>query len=298
MCASAPQATSPSCASRFSLPPWSSWSRAFSVPPGRRLEALPASSWAVPGSWGGSSEDAPPRLWSLTAADAAEALRARGTEHRLRCAVQLCALRATGHFVVDYRRAPPEAVNHLAQQLGLEPVLALPDPIRPATETAQLQRIRRYLSWHEFNHAAEQRLRARLQERAFEDMLPGPLLALAEDLLRAARIVLPATSTLGRLVASVIAHAVQDLFERIAAGLPDRLRDAIEDLVDVPEGEHRSPLAHSRPRNAVRNSSRPPRRSKKLKKQRPRSGRAASAGSYPARESTRFIRVPAWRLRG
>jgi hypothetical protein len=74
-------------------------------------------------------------------------------------------------------------------------------------------------------------------------MLPGPLLALAEDLLRAARIVLPAPSTLERLVASVAAHAVQDLFERIAAGLPDRLRDAIEDLVDVPEGEHRSPLA-------------------------------------------------------
>ena len=37
---------------------------------------------------------------------------------------------------------------------------------------------------------------------------------------------------------------MQDLFERIAAGLPERLRDATEDLVDVPEGEHRSPLAH------------------------------------------------------
>jgi hypothetical protein len=49
------------------------------------------------------SEDALTRLWSLTPADAAEALRARGAEHRLRCAVQLCALRATGRFVVDYR---------------------------------------------------------------------------------------------------------------------------------------------------------------------------------------------------
>jgi hypothetical protein len=67
--------------------------------------------------------------------------------------------------------------------------------------------------------------------------------AFAEELLRAARVVLPAPSTLERLVASVAAHAVQDLFERIAAGLPGRLRDAIEDLVDVPEGEHRSPLA-------------------------------------------------------
>lgn len=193
---------------------------------------------------GEAGEDVLARRWTLTAADAAEVLRARGAEHRLRCAVQLCTLRATSRFVTDYRRVPPEAVSHLAAQLGLDPVLALPEPERPATESAQLARIRRHLGWHEFDHAAEQRLRDRLGERAAEGMTPGPLLALAEDLLRAARVVLPAPSTLERLVASVAAHAVQNLFERIAAGLPNRLRDAIEDLVDVPEGEHRSPLAH------------------------------------------------------
>lgn len=189
------------------------------------------------------SEDVLARRWTLTPRDAAEVRRARGAAHRLRCAVQLCTLRATGRFVTDYRHVPPAAVNHLARQLGLDPVLVLPNPERPATESAQLQRIRRHLGWHAFDGIAEQRLRDRLQERAAEGMTPGPLLALAEDLLRAAQVVLPAPSTLERLVASVAAHAVQDLFERLAAGLPDRLRDAIEDLVDVPEGEHRSALA-------------------------------------------------------
>jgi hypothetical protein len=158
--------------------------------------------------------------WTLTLADVAEVLRARGPEHRLRCAVQLCALRATGRFVADYRRVPPEAVSHLAQQLGLDPVLDLSSPGRPATETAQLGRIRQHLGWQEFDGAAEQALRDRLQECAAEGMLPGPLLALAEDLLRIGRIVLPGPSTLERLAASVAAHAVQELFERIAAGLP------------------------------------------------------------------------------
>ncbi len=191
-----------------------------------------------------AEDDALTRDWALTPADVAEVLRGRGTDHRLRCAVQLCALRATGRFAADYRRVPPEAVNYLAHQLGLDPVLVLPGSARPATESAQLARIRRHLGWHEFDGAAEQALRARLQERAAEGMTPKPLLALAEDLLRAARVVAPATSTLERLVASVAAHAVQDLFERISAGLPEQLRDAIEDLVDVPEGEHRSSLAH------------------------------------------------------
>jgi TnpA family transposase len=193
---------------------------------------------------GDTGEDALARRWTLTTADTAEVLRARGAEHRLRCAVQLCTLRATGRFVADYRRVPPEAVNHLALQLGLDPVLALPDSERPATESAHFARLRRHLGWGEFDHTAEQKLRERLQERVAEGMTPGPLLALAEDLLRAARVVLPAPSTLERLVASVAAHTVQELFERIAAGLPERLREAIEDLVDVPEGEHRSSLAH------------------------------------------------------
>jgi Domain of unknown function (DUF4158) len=166
-----------------------------------------------------TGEDTLARRWTLTLQDAAEILRARGAEHRLRCAVQLCTLRATGRFVSDFRRVPPEAVNHLAVQLGLDPVLSLPNPERPATESAQLGRIRRHLGWGEFDQAVEQRLRDQLQERAAEGMTHGPLLALAEDLLRAARVVLPAPSTLERLINSMATHAVQDLFERIAAGL-------------------------------------------------------------------------------
>jgi hypothetical protein len=76
----------------------------------------------------GIAKDDLTRRWSLAPDDAAEVLRARGTQHRLRCAVQLCTLRATGRFIADYRRVPLEAVNHLAAQLGLDPLLFLPDP--------------------------------------------------------------------------------------------------------------------------------------------------------------------------
>ncbi len=107
----------------------------------------------------GIAEDDLTRRWSLAPDDAAEVLRARGTQHRLRCAVQLCTLRATGRFIADYRRVPLEAVNHLAAQLGLDPLLFLPDPERPATESAQLQRVRQHLGWREFDAAAEQGLR-------------------------------------------------------------------------------------------------------------------------------------------
>jgi hypothetical protein len=66
----------------------------------------------------GLTEDDLTRGWSLAPDDAAEVLRARGTQHRLRCAVQLCTLRATGRFVADYRHVPIEAMN---QGLRMKP---------------------------------------------------------------------------------------------------------------------------------------------------------------------------------
>jgi TnpA family transposase len=157
-------------------------------------------------------------------------MRARGTEHRLRFAVQLCVLRATGRFVPDYQRVPIEAIGYLAQQLELTPVLFLSEPARPATETAQTARIRQYLGYREFDAAAEAWLHDRLEEHAAEGATPAQLLTLAGDLLRSGRIVLPAQSTLERLAASAAAQAIQDLFAQVAAKLPDGFRDAIDDL--------------------------------------------------------------------
>jgi Domain of unknown function (DUF4158) len=183
------------------------------------------------------------RDWSPSVEDVTEVMRARGAEHRLRFAVQLCALRATGRFLFDYKQVPIEALGYLAQQLGLTPVLFLTAAERPATETAQAARIRDYLGYREFDAEAEQRLRDRLQTAAMEGATPAQLLSLAQDLLRSGRIVQPAQSTLERLGASVASTAIQDLYERVMARLPDGFRDAIDDLVSVPEGEHRSPLS-------------------------------------------------------
>jgi len=199
-----------------------------------------------PGPSGASAslgDDDVVRDWSLSPEDAAEVMRARGAEHRLRFAVQLCALRATGRFVSDYQRVPIEAVGYLARQLGLMPVLFLSGAERPATETAQAARIRQHLGYRDFDAEAERRLRDRLQEATAEGATPAQLLNLAGDLLRSSRVVLPAQGTLERLVASVAAHAIQDLFARVVGKLPAGFRDAIDDLVSVPEGEHRSPLA-------------------------------------------------------
>ena len=188
------------------------------------------------------SEDDLARHWSLTSADLAEIARCRGADHRRRFALQLCMLRAHGRFLDDYRHAPLRIVNHLSRQLGLAPVLFLDRPGRGPTEREQAVRIRRYLGLKAFDERAEADLRDWLRQGALEGRGTLELQARVEDRLRGWRIILPAPGTLERIVTSEVARATATLFDTIVTRLPDRLRTAIDILVEVPEGDARSSL--------------------------------------------------------
>lgn len=182
------------------------------------------------------------RDWTLSELDCAEVWRSRGDEHRRRFAVQLCVLRQYGRFLEDYARAPVKILNHLGRQLGLPPVLALPAPDRPATETAQQQRIRAYLGYQLFDEEARSRLEDHLRTEVAQGALPSELLQRAEDFLRFWKIIVPAPSTLGRLAAAVGATGRQEILERIAARITEPICEAIDKLLVVEAGAGRSPL--------------------------------------------------------
>ncbi|MBF0333917.1 MAG: DUF4158 domain-containing protein [Alphaproteobacteria bacterium] len=188
------------------------------------------------------SEDDLARHWCLTPADLVEIGRCRGDDHRRGFALQLCMLRAYGRFLDDYRHAPLRIVNHLSRQLGLPPVLFLDRPGRGPTERDQAARIRRHLGLRSFDAGAEADLRGWLRQGALEGRGAAELLARVEDRLRGWRIVLPAQGTLERLVASEVTRATATLFDAVAARLPERLRAAIDLLIEVPEGDARSSL--------------------------------------------------------
>ena len=196
----------------------------------------------VPAADHAGGEDALARDWTLSAEDVAETLRSRGSDHRLRFAVELCALRARGRFVEDPAAVPLTAVNFLARQLGLAPVLFLAPAERAATESAQHQRLCAHLGLRGFEIEVEEDLRRYLEEQATEGRTPAELLALAEARLRQSAVVLPAVSTLERLVGAASAGAAAGLFERIAAGLPAGWAERVDALLAVAPGEHRSAL--------------------------------------------------------
>ena len=188
------------------------------------------------------SEDELARHWSLTPADLAVIAECRGPDHRRRFALQLCMLRAHGHFLDDYRHAPIKIVNHLARQLGLAPVLFLDRPGRAQTERAQSLRIRRHLGIRAFDRHAAADLRDWLRQGALEGRTAAELMSRAEDRLREWHVMLPAPSTLERLVTAEVTRATTDLYTKVSNLLPPSLREAIDLLIEVPEGDARSSL--------------------------------------------------------
>ncbi len=182
------------------------------------------------------------QFWTLSARDREEVLRCRGEANRRRFAVQLCMLRAYGRFVPEATAAPVAITNYLARQLDLPLVLFGEPPGRLATATEQLQRIRAYLGWSLFDVHAQQRLVHWLTQRATDDVLPIDLVSRAEEMLRSWQIVLPARSTLEELVDSITAGVQDEVYSRIAEGLPPELQRAMDDLLEVSSGARRSAL--------------------------------------------------------
>ena len=186
----------------------------------RRRAAIPAD----PG------EDELARNWSLTPADLAAVAVCRGSDQRRRFALQLCAVRAQGRFLDDYRQAPIKIVNHLSRQLGLPPVLFLDRSGREPAERVQAQRIRRHLGLSRFDKEAEGKLRDWLRAGAVEGA-PRPSCWLRPKKAAQLAIMLPGASTLERIVASVVAHTALDLFATISERLPEKLRADIDLLL-------------------------------------------------------------------
>jgi hypothetical protein len=188
----------------------SSSTTAGSTPVRRRRFALPTD----------PSEEELVRHWTLSEGDLDEIRRCRGAGNRLRFALQLCILRRYGRFLSNFATVPARLANHLGRQLDLAPVLFVDQPVREATDLDHERRIREYLGFQKFTAEVHQQLERELAERASAGKPPTELLIQAEELLCVWKVVLPAPSTLERLVGSVVARAQDEAFQRIRARLP------------------------------------------------------------------------------
>jgi TnpA family transposase len=189
------------------------------------------------------SDEEMARDWTLLERDRHEIERYR-KDSRLYMAIQICAVRLYGRFLHHVHDLSPHIINYLGQQLDLPPSLTVAVPEREATYLEQRQNILKHLGFQRFDHNAQAQLEAWIAQQARLGNLPDALFQQAENHLLDQRVLLPGPSVLERLIIHVCSDVHVQLFETVFRQLSPALRQAIDRLLLVPDGEQRSTFFH------------------------------------------------------
>lgn len=166
--------------------------------------------------------------------------QARGKDSKLRVAIQLTVLRNYGRFLDDFHKFPIRIANSLSGQLNLPPVMLIDNPLRVATEVDQKKRIRKFLGFVPFDDGHESNLEKALKLKITEGVSPKDLYYRAEDILRSWKVILPAPSTIERLVGSAYSVSIAELFENLTRLLPPEVRTAFDELLLIEDDKNTS----------------------------------------------------------
>lgn len=77
--------------------------------------------------------------------------RARGTESRLRYAIQICCLKQTGRFIDEWSMVPINILNHLSKQLEIDLVHGCLAPGNKNSESKIRQEVKLFLGFKDFD---------------------------------------------------------------------------------------------------------------------------------------------------
>lgn len=177
------------------------------------------------------------RLARLTEADRAALHELRLDHTRLGFAYQLAFIRLTGRLP---RQRPLELDEDLlafvAQQLGLEAgVVNLMERYasRQPTVSEHTERARNHLGLRPFRSGDRDGVRGFVRKEAEHLEQAAGLVAASEEYLRRNNVLLPAESTLRRIVGNERAAARTEIFDRIEALLSSDLCGSLDDLLVV-----------------------------------------------------------------
>jgi hypothetical protein len=100
------------------------------------------------------------------------------------------------------------------------------------------------LGFQRFDQIAQEQFETWLQQEAQLGALPDELFQQAEHHLLDKRVLLPGPSVLERLIIHICSDVHVELFETVFRRLSPELRQAIDQLLMVPDGEQRSTFYH------------------------------------------------------
>jgi len=184
--------------------------------------------------------------WSISPDDLEEVRRSRHALSKLHFAVQLCVLRKYGQFLYPFH-VPLRIINHISVQIGLEPVLIVPDgPLHEQTVQEHEMRIRSYCGFDTFGQHHVEQLENHLIILANEGGSRESLYERGGQYLFDKRITPPGYTVLAKVVGSAYIKAERGIFDEILERVPQEFRKKIDQLLEASENGGVSALVRFR----------------------------------------------------
>ena len=155
----------------------------------------------------------------------------RGGHNRLGFALQLCAFRYPGRILAVGEGIPLNILGFMAAQLGMRTEDLDGYAIREETRREHLAELRRIYGYRMFKGRCARDLRVWLENEAEGAPSNERLARRFVDECQRRQVVLPGSSVLERLCADALVAAERRVETRIAAGLDDALRMALDRLL-------------------------------------------------------------------
>ncbi|THL36159.1 Tn3 family transposase [Klebsiella pneumoniae subsp. pneumoniae] len=173
----------------------------------------------------------------------------RGRHNRLGIALQLTTARFLGTFINDAMQIPAGVRHYVAAQLGIpRPEILSRYAQRENTRWEHHALIRQHYGYHDFGDQPWSfRLKRLLYVRAWlSNERPGLMFDFATAWLLQHKVLLPAASTLTRIIGEIRERANRRLWRKLAS-LPDSWQTAqLAGLLEIPEGKRMSVMEQLR----------------------------------------------------
>ena len=189
---------------------------------------------------------------ALTGEDMAQIRQCRRPHNRFGFAYQVGFVHLFNHFPrQESFELIEELLAYISAQLELPAILIEAYQQRRQTIAEHQVRIMDYLNLRRLDDEDAERLERFLFEEACRLEHMAALQVRVQDYLKAQRILLPAESTLTRMIGEQRQQARAFISDQIAARLPKRFENVLDALLQVPAGKKTSPLQHikANPRN-------------------------------------------------
>jgi TnpA family transposase len=168
--------------------------------------------------------------------------RRRRDANRIGYAIQLCVLRHTGWPYSEFGEIPYRVLDYIGNQLSIEPETFYQYAQREETRWEHLALIRKEYGYQSFSLSEYRKTSKEIFPHAMENSNGIQLMDLAIDSLRKRKIILPAVSTIERLIWDTHRRAEDRIYRSIDSSLSDEQKNYLNQIIETQLQNGKTPL--------------------------------------------------------